>query len=287
MPYWDDPRGPRRTRDWPQDERRGERRAFGEALGAEPWRGREREHEDLYGDAGSAGYRATTDRRDDGRHGDTRGGYGGEPHAYAGQEYGLEGHSGPSGRYAANPNPPTHPHPDHAFDADYLRWRDEQLRAHDRDYQDWRREQHRQYDEQYRQFRSDRQRHFGEAFHMWRSQRGMAGGLPDTAIGSVGQGQGGYGDKTGIPGGYNAASAYDRPSGYLDPPSHLSADPAMSQVGGSYTPHAAAAPAGDRTPEFGREPTQVQSAADGETQGHEARRREEENDAKRGDAQRH
>ena len=101
---------------------------------------------------------------------------------------------------------------------------------------------------------------------MWRSHRGMAGGVPDTAIGSVGQGQGGYGDKTGDPGGYNAASAYESPTGYLDPPGHLSADPAMRQVGG-YTGPLTEGTGGDGSSEFGKEPPQVQSAAGGPQHG--------------------
>lgn len=160
--------------------------------------------------------------------------------------------------------------PDAAYDPEYLRWRDEQMRAHDRDYEDWRREQHRKYDEDYRRFRDERQRHFGQAFHDWRSQRSAVGGVPDTSIGSVGQGQGGYGDKTGAPGGYNAESAVEKPGGYLDPPGHLSTDPAMRQAGG-VGGQPGEAQGGDRAPEFGREPPQVKSAADGQPQKNEAR----------------
>lgn len=69
-------------------------------------------------------------------------------------------------------------HADHEFEPDYLRWREEQMRAHDREYQDWRRDQHRRYDEQYRQFRQERQHHFGRAFHEWRAQRTATGAAP-------------------------------------------------------------------------------------------------------------
>jgi hypothetical protein len=326
MPNRDNPRGPWRDdeRDrWRQDRERetmrgrgewqgGERRAFDER-GQEPWRrdryaARYDQDRAGYGeqqDAGAPGYRAQGERGDTARFGDVASPQGGEPYGYAGQEYGLEGHPGVSGggsgwgfdrkAQGAGQDPAaygrqTPSHPDREFDPEYLHWREEQMRAHDRDYQDWRREQHRRYDDQYRQYRSERQRHFGEAFHQWRSQRGMVGGVPDTSIGSVGQGQGGYGDKTGIPGGYNAASAYDRPTGYLDPPGHLTADPAMQQVGGGAGGQdASAPPTGDRTPEFGREPPQVQTTADGGVQGHERRRHEEkEQEAAKGEeAKRH
>lgn len=82
-------------------------------------------------------------------------------------------------------------HPDQEFDDDYLRWREEQLRAHDRDYQDWRRDQQRQHDEEYRRFRQERQRNFGRAFHEWRAQRSTAepnsgdSAQPDAAAGST------------------------------------------------------------------------------------------------------
>jgi hypothetical protein len=272
-----------------------------------------------YEDAGDRAERRFGVREDNARYGDASPMRGGEPYGYAGQEYGLEGHPGVGsgranagsagggagwdferdearrrdfdrrdpgvGQSQAGYGAQAQPHPDHEFDPDYVQWREEQLRSHDRDYQEWRRSQHRQYDDQYRQYRDERQRHFGEAFHQWRSQRGMVGGVPDTGIGSVGQGQGGYGDKTGIPGGYNAASAVDRPTGYLDPPGHLSSDPAMQQVGGgrgarTYNP------TGDRTPEFGREPPQVQSAADGDTQGHEHHHRADDTDRDKNAAER-
>ncbi|MCR5875473.1 hypothetical protein LRS10_15555 [Phenylobacterium sp. J426] len=47
-----------------------------------------------------------------------------------------------------------HPHVEH--DADYLSWRDEQLRRHDAEYQAWRRERSRRYDEAYGRSRGRR-----------------------------------------------------------------------------------------------------------------------------------
>jgi hypothetical protein len=152
-----------------------------------------------YADAGSAGYR----RRDAELYGDTSLTHGGEPYAYGGQEYGIESHHGEAGRgfdrgserrsnfdyddpgvgqSQAGYGGRARSHPEE-FDSDYLRWRNEQLRAHDRDYQDWRREQQRRYDEQYRQYRNERQRRFGEAFHEWRSRRILAGGALSATIG--------------------------------------------------------------------------------------------------------
>ena len=303
MPNWDDPRGPRHDWDrerWERDrwrrdplrERTGpaERRAFG-YFGRYPQdpspAGRR------YEDAGSAGYART---------GMERGGssleHGGEPYAYGGQEYGVEGHGpraarGPGwgfgrdaerrrnfdfddpgvGQSQAGYAAETRSHSDHDFDPDYLRWREDQLRAHDRDYEDWRREQHRQYDEQYRQFRNERQRHFGEAFHEWRSQRSAVGGAADT---SVVPGVSGYGDKTARP----SPSSVDKPSGYLDPPGHLSADPALSQRGGyGGTLHVGSG--GDHTPEFGKEPGPVQAASDGDVRRDESEERGKDRDARR------
>jgi hypothetical protein len=296
MPNWDDPRGPRHDQErdrWRRDQMRdragpaGERRAFGEPRypQSQPTYG------GRYEDAGSAGYA----RPRPGRGGESSVSHGGEPYAYGGQEYGVESHGGRPDRgpgwgrferdgerrrgfdfddpgvgqsqagYAAE----TRSHSEHDFDPDYLRWRDEQLRGHDRDYDAWRREQHRQYDEQYHQFRGERQRHFGEAFHEWRSQRSAVTGAHDTG---VAPGVSGYGDKTAGPGG----GAYDAPSGYLDPPSHLSSDPVLSQRGGASGGHTAGAVRadGDKGPEFGREPRQVQDASDGVIQGDDDERKE-------------
>jgi hypothetical protein len=149
-------------------------------------------------DAGAAGYDRWRAREDE-----TSAVHGGEPYAYAGQEYGLEGfhpeaEGAPDwgkglhtdrranfdfddpgiGQSQAGYASSTHNHADPEFDPDYLRWRDEQLRGHDREYQDWRREQMQQYDDQYRRFRSERQRSFGRAFHEWRAQRGFGSGSP-------------------------------------------------------------------------------------------------------------
>lgn len=288
MPNWDDPRGPRHDQErdrWRRDQMRdrpgpgGERRAFGEARYQTTYGGR-------YPDAGSAGYaRPPAGRDDDPRGSDNNVSHGGEPYAYGGQEYGVEGYRPRPGRgqglgglerdaerrrgfdfddpgvgqsqagYAAA----TRSHSEHDFDPDYLRWREEQLRAHDRDYEAWRRDQHRQYDEQYHQFRGERQRHFGEAFHEWRSQRSSITGAHDT---SVAPGVSGYGDKTAGPG----SGAYDAPSGYLDPPGHLSTDPVLSQRGG-YTGPLHEGSGGDHTPEFGKEPGPVQAASDGDKKG--------------------
>ena len=249
-----------------------------------------------YEDAGAAGYaRRRGAAEDTARFGDARTRTGGEPY-YGGQEYGLEGHPGVArrpqqqgpdwgfegpgderrrnfdwddpgvGQSQAGYGAEARSHPDAGFDPDYLHWREEQLRAHDRDYDEWRREQHRQYDDEYRQFRQERQRSFGQAFHQWRSQRSAVGGVPDT---SVAPGVSGYGDKTAISGGYNVAGA--RPSGALEPPAHLSADPAMGQTGGGGGPATEARGGGG--PEFGREPRPVQSASEGQAQGHEPDRR--------------
>jgi hypothetical protein len=298
----DDPT--RERREWPG----AERRAFADRPPYGWRRGSYRDDED----AGSAGYRSRGERSEGARSSDTDPTHAGEPWAYGGQEYGLErsGYAGGGGwgfdrdndrrrnfdrddpgvgqsqagygqAARSHPNDPrtqtafgqaARPHPDADLDPDYLRWRDEQLRAHDRDYHDWRREQHQKYDEQYRQFRNERQRHFGEAFHEWRSHRSFATGVPDTSIGSVGQGQGGYGDKSANPGGYNEASAVEAPSGYLDPPGHLSADPAMRQTGGYQGPLTEGS-GGDHTPEFGKEPLQVKAAADGKNTDEERERR--------------
>ena len=81
----------------------------------------------------------------------------------------------------------------HEFDPDYLRWRDEQMRAHDRDYAEWRRAQHEQYDNDYRAYHHARREEFGQRFQSWRDSRSAAGGVADT---TVSPGVSGYGDKT-------------------------------------------------------------------------------------------
>lgn len=216
MPRWDDPRGRHdaergRWRREPMRESGGppgrERRSFGDDDQAarfgrdfeEDWRRdrhaalQDREqvgYRRRFEDAGAAGYDRPWAAPED----ETSPVHGGEPWAYAGQEYGLEhiqGGGAPDwgkglhtdrranfdfddpgvGQSQAGYSATAQTHVDQEFDVDYLRWRDAQLRAHDRDYEDWRREQMRQYDDQYRQFRSERQRSFGRAFHEWRSQR--------------------------------------------------------------------------------------------------------------------
>ena len=46
-----------------------------------------------------------------------------------------------------------HPPAGHELDGEYLRWREQRLRAHDRDYQEWRRSQQQRYDDDYRRRR--------------------------------------------------------------------------------------------------------------------------------------
>jgi hypothetical protein len=167
-----------------------------------------------------------------------------------------------------------HPQAGHELDPDYLHWREEQMRAHDRDYHEWRKAQRERYDEDYRRFRAERREHFGRTFHQWRSQCSLVGGVPDT---TVAPGVSGYGDRTGIPGGYNLSFGAPRPSGQLEAPTHLSGDPAMQQTGGStYEASTAGRQAGaDTSPEFGKEPPQVQASADGEARPDRNQQRED------------
>jgi hypothetical protein len=288
MPNWDDPRGrpgPFRG-EW---ERQAWRR---EAEGRlpeprpfdDPGRGRyagRAMREDDYRrdrDAGAAGYRgAPRGEREDTRR------FGGEPSAYRGQEYGVEGHGrgsgggfdrgGPRrqgfdyddpgvGQGAAGYSPEAQGHEAHEHDPDYLRWRDEQMRGHDRDYSEWRRHQQAQYDDQYKQFRTDRREHFGRTFHQWRSQRNTTGGVEDI---SVAPGVSGYGDKSAIPGRYAGSFGAPHPDGQLDEPAHVSGDPAMTQTGGHPASGGEGQPrSASPGSEFGKEPPQVQAAADGD-----------------------
>ncbi|WP_374468263.1 hypothetical protein [Phenylobacterium sp.] len=192
----------------------------------------------------------------------------GEGSGYGGQEYGLEGGgnrnrgqggqggqfggrnereqwrpegSSPYGHTELNPRASGveefgaphdyayHPRQGHEFDADYTRWRDEQLRGHDRDYQEWRRHQHEQYDDEYRKFRAERRDTFGKNFHEWRSQRNMSTGMgrQDIAPGMHGQHN--------FAGGFGGGS--DMPSGRLESRSALTNSPAMTQTGGQATGH--------------------------------------------------
>jgi hypothetical protein len=289
MPYRDDDRG------FGGDRFGGDRDRWREARPSRP-AGRDEDRSFERGrfnsDQARYGSRAGQDRDDYGSGYDrASGGYG------HGQEYGMEGgHSRPDrsvmddqGRERWNPaggvpygdvalegpnrgfeefGPPAdyayHPHaqPDH--DPDYRRWRDEQLKSHDRDYRDWRRAQHAQYDDEYRRFRSERREHFGRTFQDWRSQRSLVGGVPDTG---VAPGVGSYGANAATPGGY---PSYPTPSGMLDPSLNMSGDPVLSQTGGHPTSHSESsssastgASAGSTTPEFGKEPSAVQAAADG------------------------
>lgn len=309
MPNWNQDRGFRHDRDEDRQgaddrsqewrRREAEQRSFGQRgrfnsdqeryAPRSDWEGdAERWRRDRYAarfDQDRMGYRGGDER---GRQGEARRGggyYGGEPQAYAGQEYGLESHrderrgdwgfeqhggverpqqgARPEGaRWGGRAQ-----HPDQEFDPDYLRWRDEQLRAHDRDYDEWRRHQHQQYDEEYRKFRTERREHFGRAFHEWRSQRSAVGGVTDT---TVAPGVSGYGDKTAIPGGYNARIARDMPTGA--PPSHsASSHPTAGHAG-----PAGSQSSGDRAPEFGKEPPQVKAASEGgDTRRHEENRGKE------------
>lgn len=54
-----------------------------------------------------------------------------------------------------------HPKAGHAFDPDYLRWREARMRAHDRDYHAWRTRQQQRYDDDYRMSRDARRERFG------------------------------------------------------------------------------------------------------------------------------
>lgn len=136
----------------------------------------------------------------------------------------------------------------HAYDPDYLHWRETQMRTHDRDYRDWREAQHRQYDDEYHQFRTERRNHFGHNFHQWRAQRNMTGGMVAT---DISPGGGGYAGKTAHAGGLYADQ--DRPSGSYEPRStHQTHD----HAGGDHI-----ATTGS---EFGKEPPAVQAATDGD-----------------------
>jgi hypothetical protein len=194
MPHWDDPRRAAPRREFERDR----------------WRERDerlrrlREDDWVRRDAGAAGYREGEYRQERPLRADAPR-LSDEPQAYGGQEYGMES-PGPSDRdrsfdwgldhgpsrnanfdrddpgvgqsqagYGGRPPPPRNAE----FDADYLDWREEQLRGHDRDYAEWRRHQCAQYDEQYRRFRQERRETFGRTFHEWRSQRRTDEAAPD------------------------------------------------------------------------------------------------------------
>lgn len=88
--------------------------------------------------------------------------YGG---GHGGQEYGLEreggGYGGASGARRSGVGGADAPHDDQALEADYVAWRDEQLRAYDRDYAEWRAARSRRYDEEYRARRAERRERSG------------------------------------------------------------------------------------------------------------------------------
>ncbi|RAK50977.1 hypothetical protein [Phenylobacterium deserti] len=144
------------------------------------------------------------------------------------------------------------------FDPDYNRWRDEQLASHDRDYQEWRRHQHEQYDNEYRQYRAQRRDNFGTSFQTWRTQRTMTQGVENNSV-APGMAHDSTTDVTG--GGIGADAG--KPTGALEGLGGLTPSSTLTQTGGGHKPTAQGSSTGDKTPEFGREPTQVQSASDG------------------------
>ena len=215
MSRWDDPRGPRYDAGRERGRREPGRRP-------EPYRYAAR-HDDWaeeqgwlnerraavydqradygarYEDAGAAGYEQRGAGATGARYEDAGFMHDGEPYAYGGQEYGVEGHADYE---AAHPSPgwgveredeerrrnfdfedpgvgqsqagyafDARPPPGQDLDPEYVRWRNARLRAHDRDYEDWRRDQQRRYDEQYRRFLGERQRRPGESFQEWRAGR--------------------------------------------------------------------------------------------------------------------
>lgn len=239
----------------------------------EPWR------RDRYGaryDQDRTNYGAGYDRQS-GEYG--RGGSGGGPRGYGGQEYGIEARRDRSGQdrgrqqgggeqreswrphgaapygdlefnarasgveeFGAPHDYAYHPHQE--FDADYLHWRDEQLRSHDRDYDEWRKHQHRQYDDDYRRFRSERRDHFGKNFHEWRSQQNMTTGMQSQQVVP------GQTDYAGQQAGFGKGD--DQPSGKLEP----------SPLGGGSGGQTAQTGSQGGS-EFGREPSEVQAVTDG------------------------
>lgn len=230
-------------------------------------------------DQDRAGYGSGYDRE--------RGGYGAGGRGYGGQEYGLESgrqdrpsrHSGGSERetwrahgaapygdlefnaradgveeFGAPHDYAYHPPQGHEFDTDYLRWREEQLKAHDRDYQEWRRHQHQQYDEEYREYRGERRDTFGKNFHEWRAQRNVSAGMPQQHVEPE---TGDYARRQAQ--GFGAGQ--DRPSGSLESPGALTNSPALSQAGGGGAGQQAAQ-AGSGGSEFGKAPDKVQQVTD-------------------------
>ncbi|MFL5296293.1 MAG: hypothetical protein ACJ798_07920 [Phenylobacterium sp.] len=240
------------------------------------------DEDDERGRADRERYRARFDR--------DRADYGRRPDP-TGQEYGIEAGGRRSQwsqdedrrgteRYGLPADYAYRPPQGHEYDPDYVSWRDEQMRNHDRDYEDWRRAQHRQYDEDYRRFRDERRTSFGQSFQDWRSRQTMTGGVRDT---TVAPGVSYAGDRSthsgGYTGGYSSGTG-PRPSGMLDPSLNMSADPAMSQTGAGGERSSAATDGSTsgqaaQGAEFGKEPPQVQSTADGATRGDKAERKDQ------------
>lgn len=266
---------------WRRDENKSgggrgpERRSFNDE-GGEPWRGESRYgaryDQDRsgyggqeYGMEGGPGHRTTSERdrgwRGDERETDQREQWspgGGEPYG----ELELNARNRGIQEFGAPHDYAYHPRAGHEFDPDYLHWREEQMRGHDRDYHEWRRTQRDRYDEDYRRFRSERREHFGRSFDDWRNQRNVTGGIADT---SAQAGVSGYGDKVGMPSGYDA-NASDKPSGMIETSGGMNASPGASQGGGGRGAgggDASSSGGGDRSPEFGKAPPGVQAAAGG------------------------
>jgi len=265
----DERRGDERQGGW----RGGERRAFEEPRGregGEPWRGQAR-----YGaryDQDRTGYRGqeygveggrdhrTLSERDPAWRGDERETWRpghGEPYG----ELELNARNRGIQEFGVPSDYAYHPRAGHEFDPDYLHWREEQMRGHDRDYHEWRKSQQESYDQDYRAFRDQRREHFGRTFSDWRNQRNMVGGAADTG---AAPGVGGYGDRVGMPTGYDASAA-SKPSGMIESPNAVNASPGASQTGGSERggPQAGGRSGGDGSSEFGKEPPQVRAATDG------------------------
>jgi len=146
------------------------------------------------------------------------------------------------------------------FDPDYTRWRDEQLAGHDRDYQEWRRHQHEQYDNEYRKYRTERRENFGTSFQTWRMQRNTTTGVEQDYVTP------GFAHDPNVDvfGGGSGADA-GKPSGALEGLGGLTPSRTLGQTGGGHVATNQGSSTGDKTPEFGREPSQVQAAADGST----------------------
>lgn len=153
-----------------------------------------------------------------------------------------------------------HPQAGHEFEPDYLRWREEQMRGHDRDYSEWRRTQQQRYDDDYRRYRDEERQRFGRSFEDWRNQRSAAGGVADT---SAQAGVSGYGDKVGMPSGYDTRQS-DKPSGMIEPPTAINASRGAAQVGGGEaTGGVPSGGSGDTSPEFGKAAPGVQATSGG------------------------